>query len=64
LIANGVVIVPSYVHDGTPQPVEDRVGQIMREAFPGRSVLFVRCTPMNWHGGGLHCATLSEPKSD
>jgi agmatine deiminase len=63
LVANGVVLVPSFVEDGTPREVEERVRATLAGAFPGRSIEFIRCTPMNWHGGGIHCATLSQPRA-
>jgi agmatine deiminase len=62
LIANDVVLVPSYVQDGTDPAVEKRVAQLFQDAPPGRTIKFIRCTPLNYHGGGIHCATLSEPK--
>lgn len=62
LIANDVVLVPSYVEDGTDPAVEKHVAQIFSDALPGRAIKFIRCTPLNYHGGGIHCATLSEPK--
>jgi agmatine deiminase len=61
LIANDVVLVPSYVEDGTPVERQGRVRDQLAAAFPGRTISFVHCTPLNWHGGGPHCATLSEP---
>ncbi len=61
VIANQVVLVPSFVKDGTPPEVEERVRKILEEALPGRVITFIRATPLMWHGGGLHCATLSEP---
>jgi len=64
LIANEVVLVPSFVEDGTSPAVQDRVRHIFEDALPGRKIQFVHCTPLMWQGGGLHCATLSEPKSN
>lgn len=63
LVANGVVLVPSFIEDGTPRELEEEVRTTLTTAFPGRSIEFIRCTPMNWHGGGIHCATLSQPKA-
>ena len=62
VIANQVVLLPTYVDDGTDPAVEKRVAQIFQDVFPGRTIQFIRCTELNFHGGGLHCATLSEPK--
>lgn len=63
VIANDVVVVPSFVQDGTPKETEAKVKQIMTAAFPMRRIVFVHATPLTWHGGGLHCATLNEPQS-
>ncbi len=63
LIANNIVLVPSFVEDGTPVGVQDHVRSILEGAFPGRTVWFIHATPLNWDGGGPHCATLSEPRS-
>ena len=64
LIANDLVLVPSYVEDGTPAAVQDRVRRELEAAFPGRSIRFIHATPLNWNGGGPHCATLSQPRAD
>lgn len=61
IIANNVVVVPSFVKDGTPPERERAVRQIFIRAFPNRKVRFVWITPLTWHGGGAHCATLNEP---
>lgn len=63
VIANDVVAVPSFLGDGTSKEKEAKVNQIFRSAFPMRKIVFVRATPLTWHGGGLHCATLNEPQS-
>ncbi len=61
LIANELVLLPSFIEDGTPVEVEDAARTTFETAFPGRTVKFIRCTPLLWHGGGLHCASLSQP---
>ena len=62
VIANELVLVPSFVQDGTPREVEEQVRDLLSGAFPGRAIEFLRVTPLNWNGGGPHCATLSEPR--
>ena len=62
VVANGVVVVPSYVQHGTPRAVQERVQRIFEGAFPGRQVRFVDAIDANWVGGGPHCATLNEPR--
>ncbi len=61
VIANGVIVLPDYLPHGTPAPVQARVQQLMEQAFPGRSIVFIDALALNWLGGGLHCATLHEP---
>jgi agmatine deiminase len=63
LIANDVVIVPSYVEDGTPADAQERVRRSLEDVFPGRTIRFLNSTVWNWNGGGPHCATLSEPRA-
>jgi agmatine deiminase len=61
VIANGIVIVPSYVKHGTSSATEARVLKIFQYAFPNRQIKFVDAITANWYGGGPHCATLREP---
>lgn len=60
IVANDIVLLPSYVEDGTPQLIEDQVKAIIEDAFPGRTVKFINATRLNWMGGGIHCATNSQ----
>ncbi len=61
VIANGVVVVPSYVQQGTHPSTELRVQKIFQDVFPKRDIVFVDAISANWVGGGPHCATLHEP---
>jgi agmatine deiminase len=61
IIANGVVVVPSYVAHGTSPSTEARVIKMFEAAFPGRKIQLVDAIGANWVGGGPHCATLREP---
>lgn len=63
LICNKQVLLPTYVKDGTPADVERRVERIFADAFPGREITFIDVTALNWGGGGIHCATLSEMRA-
>ena len=63
LIANNLVLVPSFTEDGTPAALQEQVGRALESAFPGRTIQFIHATPLNWDGGGPHCATLSVPRS-
>jgi agmatine deiminase len=62
VVANGVVVVPSYLAYGTPSALEQRLKGLMQQAFPGRAIVFVDAMGANWVGGGAHCATLNEPQ--
>jgi agmatine deiminase len=61
IVANDLVLLPSYVEDGTPEAVQERVETIFKDAFPSREIKFINITPLNWQGGGIHCATCNEP---
>ena len=63
LIANDLVLVPSFTEDGTPAALQERVRRALEGAFPGVPIQFIHATPLNWSGGGPHCATLSVPRS-
>ena len=63
VVANGLVLLPDYLPHGTPPARQDEVRDIYRAAFPGREIRFLDAISLNWVGGGLHCATLSEPAS-
>jgi agmatine deiminase len=61
IIANGVVVVPSYIAHGTARSTEARVVKMFEVAFPGRQIQLIDAIGANWVGGGPHCATLREP---
>lgn len=61
VVANGVVVAPDYLPQGTPAVLQERARRILESAYAGRQVRFVDASSANWVGGGLHCATLCEP---
>lgn len=61
VLANDLVVLPTYVDYGTPPARQDAVRTIYESVFPGRSVQFIDAMNANWVGGGAHCATLTEP---
>ena len=61
VVANGVVVLPDYSAHGSPAALQERVQQLMAQAFPGRELRTVDAIGANWVGGGAHCATLGEP---
>nr|WP_314444038.1 agmatine deiminase family protein [uncultured Sphingomonas sp.] len=63
LVCNKLVLLPTYVKYGTPVSVEERVRRIFATTFRGRQIEFIDVTAINWGGGGIHCATLSEMRA-
>lgn len=63
LVTNGVVLLPTYLHTGTPPEREERVKAIFQKYFPGRQLAWIDAMPVNWGGGGIHCSTQQQPKS-
>ncbi|MCZ4316778.1 agmatine deiminase family protein [Comamonadaceae bacterium G21597-S1] len=61
VLANDLVVLPTYVAHGTPPEREEQVRNIYASVFPGRRVVFIDAMLANWVGGGAHCATLTEP---
>ena len=61
IIANDVLVLPSYVAHGTSRSTEARVIRMFEAAFPGRKIQLINAIGANWVGGGPHCATLREP---
>ena len=56
LLVNGAVIACSFAdaHD-------DAAAAILREAYPGRTVVAVDARPLFARGGGIHCITQQQP---
>ena len=63
VVANDLVLLPSYVEHGTSIAQQETVRRIYALAFPGRQIRFIDTMNANWVGGGAHCATLSEPEA-
>lgn len=61
VLANGALVLPDYLPHGTPKSQQDRVRRIFEQVLPGRQISFVDAITANWVGGGLHCATLTQP---
>lgn len=61
LVTNGVVLLSSYVTEGTSKEKEDRVRRIFESQFPNRKIVFMNAMPQNWDGGGIHCSTQQQP---
>jgi agmatine deiminase len=61
LVTNGLVLVSSYVAEGTSKEKEDRVRKIFETEFPNRKIVFINAMPQNWDSGGIHCSTQQQP---
>ena len=58
LIMNDVVLYPTY-----QQPAHDvEARRVLGEAFPGREIVGVDCSPLIKQHGSLHCVTMQYPK--
>jgi agmatine deiminase len=62
LVTNGLVLVSSYVEEGSSKEKEERVRKIFENQFPDRKIVFINAMPQNWDGGGIHCSTQQQPK--
>ena len=61
LVTNGLVIIPTYIQEGSSKEKEEAVRQIFQTQFPGRQIVFINAMPLNWSGGGIHCSTQQQP---
>jgi agmatine deiminase len=57
-VGNGVVVMPLF-----GQPSDQRARRALRRLFPGRAVIGVPAREIVLGGGGIHCVTLSQPRS-
>jgi agmatine/peptidylarginine deiminase len=57
LIANGVVLVPTY-----QVPQDDQALTILRSVFPNHEVIGINCLPLIEQHGSLHCITMQYPE--
>lgn len=64
LVTNGLVILPTYTGMGTSEKREKQVEQIFKKQFPDRKIIFLDFMAQNWSGGGIHCSTQQQPKTD
>lgn len=61
LVTNGLVLISSYVKEGSSKEKEVRVRKIFEAQFPKRKIVFINAMPQNWDGGGIHCSTQQQP---
>ena len=63
LVTNGIILLTTYTKYDTPVEKEAQVIGIFKKYFPGRVIKLIDAMPLNWMGGGMHCASQNEPKS-
>jgi agmatine deiminase len=64
LVTNGLVLISSYVKEGSSKEKEVRVRKIFEAQFPKRKIVFINAMPQNWDGGGIHCSTQQQPSKN
>ena len=57
LVTNGLVIAPRY----GDQAKDDTAATVLKTAYPGRDVVQIDPTPLNYAGGGIHCLIQQQP---
>lgn len=57
LVINGAVLVPTYA-----DPQDARALAAVGEAFPGRAIIGIDCSPLILQHGSLHCVTMQLPR--
>ena len=61
LVTNGLVLISSYIAEGSSKEKEESVRKIFETQFPDKRIVFVHAMPQNWDGGGIHCSTQQQP---
>lgn len=58
-IANKIVLVPVYGHSN-----DEKALGILKELFPARDVVGIKCEPLVYGFGAIHCVTQQQPSID
>ncbi len=61
-ITNHIVLLPTYIAQGSSFKKEEEVKTIFSQTFPDRKIVFINALPLNWRGGGMHCTATQQPK--
>ena len=68
IVTNSMVILPSYLstqkQDTELENKEKEIGQIFNTAFPGREIIKVESSVLNFFSGGFHCISINEPRTE
>ena len=65
VIANKVVLVPSYWKEGMPKSTklkDQKAKEIISTFFPDRQIIQINPEAINHGGGGMHCITQQQPQ--
>ncbi|MEM7369476.1 MAG: agmatine deiminase family protein [Bacteroidota bacterium] len=62
LVTNEVLLLPTYLAEGTSKEKEQEVIEIFQRYFPNRELALIEPMNLNYFGGGIHCITQQEPK--
>ena len=65
MITNKVVLIPSYWQNGLPvkeKQKDEQVRILFEQFYPGRKIIQINPYAINGGGGGIHCATLEQPR--
>lgn len=65
MVTNGIVLVARYWKEGLPlreKQKDEEVKKLFEKIYPNRKVLQINPYNINGGGGGLHCATLPQPR--
>ncbi len=60
-VTNGIVLLPTYIKEGSSLEKETKVRKIFTDLFLDRKIVFIECMELNWYGGGIHCITQQQP---
>jgi agmatine deiminase len=66
ILTNNSVIIPSYYKIGDPEYIKEKDAQARKafqEVFTNRKVVMINAIDLNYSGGGLHCISMSKPKT-
>ncbi|MEM9051279.1 MAG: agmatine deiminase family protein [Bacteroidota bacterium] len=67
LITNAAVLVAQYWQEGMPESEkakDEEVVSILQNYFPDREIIGLNPVGINLSGGGIHCTTQQEPRTD
>lgn len=64
LVTNDLVVLPTYIQEGSSPEKEEKVREIFEKAFPNRELAFLNVINFNLNGGGIHCVTQQQPKTN